>query len=328
MSSQPGNKNQEDFLDLSSLGEAELAAMEQLINSSKIDGEKNQANIHLIENLKEALTRAQGYDEEQDPIEKFLGTALSGGEVSCEDGAELFGCGAGSPTKEYRVLTIKFTEGKMALAGMQKLVSQIQAAVEPGKALVVNMTITVVWQSATSEMPDKLVERIRSTVLLANAKCAIGVSDPTTHFDLLSVCFDHALFAANTAVEERVPVKLYRDCMFEYFIARSEAVENFAYLRDMRVLSLYESDRDGGSDLLNTAIIYIERGFNLGHTAAEMHLHRNSVVYRLNRVAEKSGIDLLGPCENFDVLTLLMTCKMYRSKLDRDAVPEEWMPNC
>jgi len=102
----------------------------------------------------------------------------------------------------------------------------------------------------------------------------------------------------------------------------------FAYVRDARVLGLYESDLERGSDLLATAVTYIQCGFNLGHTAAEMHLHRNSVVYRLNRIAERSGIDLLGPYEDFDVLTLLLTCKLYRARLDENAVPEKWTPSC
>ncbi|MDD6784697.1 MAG: helix-turn-helix domain-containing protein [Eggerthellales bacterium] len=73
--------------------------------------------------------------------------------------------------------------------------------------------------------------------------------------------------------------------------------------------------KERGGDLLATIVSYIECGFNLGITANAMHLHRNSMVYRLNRIAEKSGIDLLGSPQNYDLIALLITAKLYLSRL-------------
>lgn len=91
--------------------------------------------------------------------------------------------------------------------------------------------------------------------------------------------------------------------------------QQFPYIRDGRLLALYESDKGRGGDFLATIVSYIECGFNLGITANAMHLHRNSMVYRLSRIVEKSGIDLLGSPQNYDLIALLITAKLYLSRL-------------
>ena len=45
------------------------------------------------------------------------------------------------------------------------------------------------------------------------------------------------------------------------------------------------------SDLSRTLRVYVESGGNLAATAERLFLHRNSVMYRLQRIQELSGID-------------------------------------
>ena len=52
-----------------------------------------------------------------------------------------------------------------------------------------------------------------------------------------------------------------------------------------------EYDVRTGSDLGRTLKVYFESGGNLAATAWQLFLHRNSVLYRLQRIEELSGID-------------------------------------
>ena len=45
------------------------------------------------------------------------------------------------------------------------------------------------------------------------------------------------------------------------------------------------------SDLSRTLRVYVQSGGNLAATAEELFLHRNSVIYRLQRIQELSGLD-------------------------------------
>ncbi|NKE62769.1 hypothetical protein FXN61_41030 [Lentzea sp. PSKA42] len=54
------------------------------------------------------------------------------------------------------------------------------------------------------------------------------------------------------------------------------------------VLTLLKPER---TDLLTTAEVYCSRGGDVGETAAALHLHRSTLYYRLDRIAEITGLD-------------------------------------
>lgn len=319
--SREGNARGTADLDLNMLGEAELAAMEKLLSTA------TENDPDSVERLRAALAKARARSADENPADVLLGQALMSGGVSCKDGIALFERGMDSDSKRFCVL-VALPEKPLSAAVLAKFAGRIQEAVAPGRAVAVGNAVAVVWLTTSDGIPDGLVERVHAASVIAGAPCAVGSAEATPFFELLPVCYDHARYAAGKAWERRADSLSYEECRFEYLADKVGLDDEFAYVRDARVLGLYESDLERGSDLLATVVTYIQCGFNLGHTAAEMHLHRNSVVYRLNRIAERSGIDLLGPYEDFDVLTLLLTCKLYRARLDESAVPEEWTPSC
>ncbi|WP_239642994.1 PucR family transcriptional regulator [Nocardiopsis alkaliphila] len=78
-------------------------------------------------------------------------------------------------------------------------------------------------------------------------------------------------------------------------------------LRDPRVDRLVEYDRTGGADLVRSLLAYLE-AFGDARVAAErLHIHPNTLRYRVRRAAAVSGIDLSDPGERlFTQLQLLM----------------------
>lgn len=310
--------------DLSSLGAAELEAMERLIEAVG-SHQEGASDLPFIEGLRCALTRAHAFSAELDTGDELLGTALLGGEVSCDEAPDIFGGDDG--VRRYCVVVVSPYAAR-APGGLAAKLAMHLKEIFPGRVVPVDDVVAMVCINLGEEAFEVLRGRIRATCELLGVEYALGLSDVTTHFDLISVLFDHARFASCAAAKRNEELLRYKDCMFEYMISKTNFIENFAYLRDLRVLTLYDSDKNHGSDLLNTVITYIESGFSLSRTATEMGLHRNSVVYRLNRIAERCHIDLLGPTGNYDVLNLLLTCKVYRSHLGEDAVPSEWIPTC
>jgi purine catabolism regulator len=76
------------------------------------------------------------------------------------------------------------------------------------------------------------------------------------------------------------------------------------------VIPLVDYDQRRGSDLTNTLSVYFDTGANATETADRLFLHRNSLLYRLERIQELTGLDLKEPEARFALqLGLLATEK-------------------
>jgi DNA-binding PucR family transcriptional regulator len=74
-------------------------------------------------------------------------------------------------------------------------------------------------------------------------------------------------------------------------LARSPELAPFAGL----VRPLAEHDRARRSDLVRTLRAYFAAGSNASEAADRMFLHRNSMLYRLERIGKLTGLDLKDP---------------------------------
>lgn len=78
-------------------------------------------------------------------------------------------------------------------------------------------------------------------------------------------------------------------------------------LRDPRVSRLVEHDRAGGADLVHSLLAYLEAFGDARSAAERLHVHPNTLRYRVRRAAAVSGINLADPGERlFTWLQLLM----------------------
>ena len=74
-------------------------------------------------------------------------------------------------------------------------------------------------------------------------------------------------------------------------LARGPALEPFGAL----IEPLREHDRTRRSDLVLTLKIYFAAGANASEAADRLFLHRNSLLYRLERIQRLTGLDLKDP---------------------------------
>ena len=71
-------------------------------------------------------------------------------------------------------------------------------------------------------------------------------------------------------------------------LADDPALEPFGAL----IGPLKEQDRARGSDLVKTLRTYFATGTNASEAADRLFLHRNSMLYRLERIQKLTGLDL------------------------------------
>src|SRR5215203_2709935 len=74
-------------------------------------------------------------------------------------------------------------------------------------------------------------------------------------------------------------------------LARSPDLTPFAAL----VEPLLAYDQERRSDLVRTLRVYFAAGANASEAADRLFLHRNSILYRLARIAELTGLDSKDP---------------------------------
>ncbi len=77
------------------------------------------------------------------------------------------------------------------------------------------------------------------------------------------------------------------------------------------VAAFIEADERSGGTLLKTVMVYCDCDLNARRTAEKLFVHANTVLYRLERVAEKSGLDPRGANQLLDLVTAI--------RLSRDA---------
>ena len=84
-------------------------------------------------------------------------------------------------------------------------------------------------------------------------------------------------------------------------------VEDNVYLQHVRALAAYDAERD--ADLLNTLEAYLDFGGSLVEAAEALYVHRNTLLQRIERIQELSGLDLRNPLQR---MNLFVALKRYR----------------
>lgn len=76
-------------------------------------------------------------------------------------------------------------------------------------------------------------------------------------------------------------------------------------------------DYAGGGDLLETLEAFCDRLGNLSQTAEKLFIHRNSLLYRMERISQLAGIDMNNPDTRLAVHLALKVRKMLREEKKR-----------
>ncbi len=88
-------------------------------------------------------------------------------------------------------------------------------------------------------------------------------------------------------------------------IPRSELI----YYCSRQVYEIYQYDTAQHTDYITTLLAYLKANRSVKSTAAYLHVHRNTVNYRIARIRELFGLDL----DSFSTAhQILLSCQMIR----------------
>jgi len=141
-----------------------------------------------------------------------------------------------------------------------------------------------------------------------DAKIRCGVGSPTTNINLWHKSFREAGLALDMATRLDKDKPLYYPELSIYRLIM--LLENNPELRDFQNDVLGSLLAQGGkNNFIETLEAYFEQKGNLTQTAEMLYIHRNTLSYRLDRIAEIAGWDL----DNHDTaLSVQLALKIYR----------------
>ena len=127
---------------------------------------------------------------------------------------------------------------------------------------------------------------------------SIGIGTPIEDYLNLRASY----YQANEAIRhvrggETGAVCYYEDFMVDQLIDSipdKDILETFAR---MSLGALCEHDREHGTNLVRTLELYFECNGNVSIAAKKLFLHRNSLIYRMDRIKEILNSDLKNPTE-------------------------------
>jgi hypothetical protein len=136
--------------------------------------------------------------------------------------------------------------------------------------------------------PRGLSTSVVGKLLSSSGRFRIGISPPTDDLRTVSVAYRHADIALKAIPRGRLEVASLDDRLVEALLVASPELSRRLTNRVLgAILDLQKPERDV---LLETLVALLRTPGSLGEVAASMHCHRNTVINRINRIEDLTGL--------------------------------------
>lgn len=169
--------------------------------------------------------------------------------------------------------------------------------------------LTIIQAAAIEVSLPTYVDEMRCKLQEYIGKSLIGISEPFHEFEGIRAAYHQAIQAINIGSRLNPTGKhyVYSDYAIEHLISeylRESTAEVFCH---PDVKKLYDCDCTNGTEYVRTLEAYCLNMGNRSLTAELLHIHRNSLTYRLDKMKELLEVEELGTS---DMLRYLMSCRM------------------
>ncbi len=168
----------------------------------------------------------------------------------------------------------------------------------------------------------RVIEEMRQQISsrASSAKVASGISRPTIGLNGMREAYREAKDAVSIAQEigDTDTSTFYGDLkLFQFLLSLKEnsmtPMKNFY---EEILSALVEHDNRKQGDLIHTLEAFFQANCNLAKAATDLNVHRNTLVYRLERISEMTGMDLDDP-DNRLILHLALKVQRVLSAIFR-----------
>lgn len=172
----------------------------------------------------------------------------------------------------------------------------------PGsKSYIYNDRILTILRIASGSDYPSFID-LQAFVQRTSLHC--GISNLFDDFSNLCIHYDQANYALKCAYAGR-DFSYFKDCISQYLCKDFKSNERLEYFIDQNILKLWEYDRDHHSDLVNTLYHYMLKMGNLKKCSDILRIHRNTLLYRLNKITEIIGLSVT---DSDNIMPKLLSC--------------------
>lgn len=138
-------------------------------------------------------------------------------------------------------------------------------------------------------------------------RCRVGVGGTFRHFEDISVSYQQASAALRMSVtfNSKGNVHSYREFMLIRMledVSEAKLSEYLSVLLDGDARELLKDE-----DMVNTAEEFLENSLNVSETSRNLYMHRNTLMYRLDKIERVTGLNLrkFSDAVTFRIITIL-----------------------
>jgi purine catabolism regulator len=216
-----------------------------------------------------------------------------------------------APRPPYGVLLLE-SDQALSADGLERLAQAVAAGAPPAEApaplwatlderrtvLLVPVATAAAVETAAEAVQALLASPLPGTRAQADPPAVIGgVGRAAARIEDVPRVYREALQALAIArrLGGRHRVAYFGALGVYRLLAAVTPVEELASFYDDTLGALVAHDRKSGGELLRTLEAYLGTGGSLIETAQRLHAHRNTVLYRLDRISEVLGVDVRHP---------------------------------
>ena len=131
-----------------------------------------------------------------------------------------------------------------------------------------------------------------------------GISALSSDLQMFPLYYEQAVCAYETGQKINDTFWSYRFEDYQMDFVLENALEKLpaSLLCSPEILRLREYDATHTAELSRTLKIYLEQDRNLARTAEILQIHRSTLLYRIGRIKEMTGMELEEPREKFRLL--------------------------
>lgn len=137
-----------------------------------------------------------------------------------------------------------------------------------------------------------------------NSSLRIGIGSTKANLIELKKSYSEALKCVNLS-NDKTPIIDYDELGFTRLILDNKKNQEYLHYYDLFLKKIVDYDHENESNFLATIESYILNNGNINKTAQQLFVHRNTCIYRINKIQELFHLDIDDPYTRADILNCL-----------------------
>lgn len=201
------------------------------------------------------------------------------------------------------VIAIDISEFDKTYKTLQYFRNSLDEIIRDGKSVIFdNYIVIIIMHKSNIHLSEREINEINKFCL--EKKLSAGISKCFHDISKLKFHFEQAVTALllNHKLRKMHKLSFYEEFIVEHMIDIAFKNTDLKQFCNENLLKLIEYDESNNTTFVSTLYEFLVHERNLAHTAKVLHIHRNTLIYRINKIQEITNHDLENSSYRFNLL--------------------------